>query len=138
MLNSRRFDHLPILLRLQMDFSRQPKRNRPFRFEAKWVKEEQSEPLIREVWSRTSSKQNTWQGFQLKLKNCSRKLSKWSTKQRKYSARENEEKTAQLKQLQSIEGPSESETIKLLDEDIDPLLEKEDIKWRQRAKRNWY
>lgn len=30
------------------------------------------------------------------------------------------------------------ETIKKLDQDINALLEQEDLKWRQRAKKTWY
>lgn len=43
-----------------------------------------------------------------------------------------------LKQEQEVEGQHNADTIKSLQKELGMLLEKEDLKWKQRAKRNWY
>jgi hypothetical protein len=37
-----------------------------------------------------------------------------------------------------LDGPEHSEAIKILQQDIDKLLEFEDTRWKQRAKQSWY
>lgn len=48
------------------------------------------------------------------------------------------EKTGHLKQLQEIENRHNSKEIKRTQQEIEMVLEKEDLKWRKRPKRNWY
>lgn len=40
--------------------------------------------------------------------------------------------------MQEQEGPKNEAAIKCLQEELGLLLEQEDLKWKQRAKRNWY
>ena len=47
-------------------------------------------------------------------------------------------KTLEVEVLQRNEGPENSEAIKSLNVEIELLLEKEDLRWKQRAKQNWY
>jgi hypothetical protein len=47
-------------------------------------------------------------------------------------------KMKQLASLQSRECPDLVEAIKKLQGEIDGIMEREDIKWKQRAKQNWY
>lgn len=48
------------------------------------------------------------------------------------------EKTNQLAALQLDEDPQNLDMIKALQSEIDKILEIEDIKWKQRAKQNWF
>lgn len=49
-----------------------------------------------------------------------------------------EEKILQLKQLQLNEDINNTEAIKILDGEINALMEQDDLKWRQIAKKSWY
>lgn len=40
--------------------------------------------------------------------------------------------------LQRDEGPENWEAVKVLQSEIDFIMEHEDIKWKQRTKQNWY
>jgi len=46
--------------------------------------------------------------------------------------------TRQLLELQHRNHPDLADTIRNLKGDIDALLEREDLRWKQRAKRHWY
>lgn len=47
-------------------------------------------------------------------------------------------KMEKLKELQDREGPTVMKEIKKLQQDLFIMLAQEDLKWKQRAKRNWY
>lgn len=49
-----------------------------------------------------------------------------------------EKKILQLKQLQHHEAKNNTEAIKKLDDEINTILEHDDLKWHQRAKKAWY
>lgn len=51
-LNTRKFDHKPILLMVYKEDHVRRNRKRLFRFEAKWVLEEESGTIIEEAWAR--------------------------------------------------------------------------------------
>jgi hypothetical protein len=48
------------------------------------------------------------------------------------------QKMRELELLQRSESPENSEDIKILKWEIEKLLEQEDLRWKQRAKQNWY
>lgn len=73
-----------------------------------------------------------------RLQNCQHVLSRWSSTKFKNSARILTEKTNQLVALQLDEDLQKLDMIKILQSEIDKLLEIKDIKWKQRAKRNWF
>lgn len=75
--------------------------------------------------------------MQKKLKLCSGSFVRWSS-QRKDGEKEIGIKTERLKKEQEVEGPHNIAMIKMMQEEFGVLLEKEDLKWKQRAKRNWY
>lgn len=52
--------------------------------------------------------------------------------------RELKEKSDRLKVLQEWEGPLVVREIKNLQKDIYLLMDQEDFKWKQHAKRHWY
>jgi hypothetical protein len=73
-----------------------------------------------------------------RLAHCQTKLSQWSYRKFGDSERVLEDKTKQLEELQRQEGAEDWPAIKALKGDIDVILENEDMKWKQRAKQNWY
>jgi hypothetical protein len=48
------------------------------------------------------------------------------------------QKTQELELLQRSESPKNSDDIKNLQGEIEKLLEQEDLRWKKRAKQNWY
>lgn len=73
----------------------------------------------------------------MKLQRCSREIN-WSVKKRRDTEKEIKEKVTLLKLLQNRARTKEIEAINQLVKEISIFLEHEDIKWRQRAKSNWY
>lgn len=71
------------------------------------------------------------------LEGCKYDLSRWSSK--KYGAvnKQIRSLSSQLERLQAQEHPGNLERITRIQQEINLLLEMEDIRWKQRAKRNW-
>lgn len=80
---------------------------------------------------------NSWAQIQLKLDMCSSELVKWYAKKKKLPYEELNEKMLRLELLQAQNIPNVS-AIRNLVEEISLWLEKEDLRWRQRAKKDWY
>lgn len=66
------------------------------------------------------------------------RLRKWSSDAYKDRQGEIRKKSKRLKELQDREDPSVLEEIGELQKDIFTLIDQEDIRWMQRAKRHWY
>lgn len=65
-------------------------------------------------------------------------LSCWSWRKFDNAEEQLKKKTKQLEELQRREGPTLAKAISKLQSEIDGILEQKDIKWKQRAKQNWY
>ncbi|XP_035550016.1 uncharacterized protein LOC118349461 [Juglans regia] len=74
---------------------------------------------------------------QSKLKYCSKELKKWSKNLDSERTKVIKEKSMLLDQLQQNEDPCSMAARKQLQRDIDFLLDQEDIKWKERAKKHW-
>ncbi|KAF5477350.1 hypothetical protein F2P56_003999 [Juglans regia] len=72
-----------------------------------------------------------------KLKYCSKEFKKWSKNLDSERTKVIKEKSMMLDQLQQNEDTCSMATQKQLQKDIDFLLDQEDIKWKQRAKKHW-
>lgn len=95
------------------------------------------EQTIQSAWQRKTSFNNGWNNLNSKLYLCSRELLKWDAKKKKMSKQELEDKISSLKILHSLNPPN-TDAIKSLEKEIDLWLEQDDVKWRQRAKKEWY
>jgi hypothetical protein len=73
-----------------------------------------------------------------KLVWCQKKLTAWSSRKFREADKELKKKTKALEELQLQEGAENWREIKKLQGEIESILEQEDIKWKQRAKQNWY
>jgi hypothetical protein len=76
--------------------------------------------------------------IQNNLAGCQEALSRWSC--RKFCNVEDliKRKSEQLMALQQSALPSRVDQIKLLQNELDDLLECEEMKWKQRAKQHWF
>lgn len=72
-----------------------------------------------------------------KLSLCSKELVKWSSKKRRLTRKELDEKLECLNMLQFVDK-QDLLAIKRLKTEIRSWLEKEDLKWEQRVKKDWY
>lgn len=70
------------------------------------------------------------------LLDCQVGLRRWSTSIHKGRPKEIKQKSAKLKKLQEEEGPTVMTEIKLLKKEVNVLMDKEDLKWKQRVKRH--
>lgn len=77
------------------------------------------------------------QRIQRALTACSGALVRWSNRKVKEEGKDLKEKTDQLEELSRREGPQDVERVKLLKREVGLLLEQENLKWKQRAKRDW-
>ncbi|XP_042939597.1 uncharacterized protein LOC122274643 [Carya illinoinensis] len=110
----------------------------PFRFEASWVKEEDCEEKIKQEWVRGQQSTNFVKKVQARLKFCCRMLVRCFKRKDKERTSEIDQITSRIKEVQEDLGHHNIEELKSLQKQVGGVLEQEDIKWRQRVKRNWY
>jgi uncharacterized protein YceH (UPF0502 family) len=65
-------------------------------------------------------------------------LTSWSRGKFRNNVALIKQKTQELELLQRSERPKNSDDIKNLQGEIEKLLEQEDLRWKKRAKQNWY
>ncbi|GLT72480.1 hypothetical protein SLA2020_444110 [Shorea laevis] len=94
-----------------------------------------SDPVLME---RFRFGRNAMQEARMKLSSCQEALTRWSSAKYCNVEKAIREKSKTLAALQQNEGPGTLDRIQRLQGEIDHLLEMEDIKWKQRAKQNWY
>lgn len=133
-----RSDHRPIMLELNGKNFDGRRWRRIFRFEAKWVLEEESATIIQEAWMSSADDQDPLQIVQKKLKSCEGALLRWSSLKGQEEGKCIKQKSELSNKEQSHEGLHSAATIKNLQDKISKLLEKENVKWRLKAKINWY
>lgn len=98
--------------------------------------EEEYNEIVKEAWQPANNQGRGGDHINSKLVKCSEFLSQWS---KKFGStyRMLREQTAKLEKLQQQEGPHNQVAIKGLKKEIALMLDKEDLKWRQRAKQTW-
>ncbi|KAF5454989.1 hypothetical protein F2P56_024609 [Juglans regia] len=136
-LSGRCSDHLPILLSMDEGEQSRMRKLFPFRFEACWIKQEEC-VVIRRGWVKGQSIAEPFQRFQARLKICSGSLSSYFKRSDKGRGGKIEQMSCKIKKIQENLCQENMEELKALQEKVGVLLEKEDVKWKQRAKRNWF
>lgn len=129
-------NHMPLLLTYTMatDVIRNMRRN--FKYEVSWDLEEECGKIVESEWGRHSEISGHMNKVQKQLAGCRNALSKWSTNSVKKRGEAIKEKTELLKSLKDIEGPEHIEKLKISNGELGPLLDQEDLWWKQRAKRH--
>jgi exonuclease III len=137
-LAGRASDHKPILLQFGMEVEDKREYHKSFKFEAKWQLDEEFSDVVKNAWSDGCVEATGIQTVHNKLETCQRQLVRWSGA--KFSSAEKliKEKTKALEALQIQEESENWEEITGLKNEIEILMEQEDVKWKQRAKQNWY
>lgn len=134
-LNTGSSNHLTILLSLRNGNYRWPRHKHLFRFEANWTKLEERENIIKKHWAMISSNHGSLDSVKKKLYQYSQALFHWNSKQRSDSAKDLEDKTNQLNLLQAREGPGDGPGIRKHNHEIELVLEMENLRQKQQAKR---
>lgn len=111
---------------------------RSFMFEASWTKENNCGRVSEDAWRNYLVRGSTVDRLQASLRKCNTDLSRWSRSNCLEEEKLLEEKIVCLKRLQDHEGADNMSKIKILQREVGLLLHKQDLKWKQRAKANWY
>jgi hypothetical protein len=128
-------DHHPLHVSFQTE---QYSFKRGFKFEAGWVKDEEYQALVRAAWEVNSAILSPIEDVQSRLTSCQKTLSLWSQSKFGRAANILQKKKEELLSLQSRANPALAGAIKTLQADIEKILEREDMRWKQRSKQNWY
>ncbi|XP_059446325.1 uncharacterized protein LOC132177864 [Corylus avellana] len=136
-LANRSSDHAPIFVQFHVAMRSQRRVEKRFFYEAGWGKQPSNKNLIKTVWSVNSPGPNPWQSFSNKVERCKRVIKRWQIKEKGQVDQQIKKKTEQLKNLQMVETQPEGEKIHMLQQEVNELIEKEELQWRQRAKEHW-
>ena len=110
---------------------------KPFRFEQMWLTDKGCSDTVEAMWSINCNE--SWDTRVLrKLESCGAALTKWSTKsfgsvKKQLESARKRLKTAQNQAIRS----GDSSRMRLLKDEVNQLLDKEDKMWRQRSKVAW-
>jgi hypothetical protein len=129
-------DHLPILI-TNGDMGLHERGHIKFKYEAHWAKEKGAKEVVKRVWRKKFNYEDKWQNMKGKLQDCSRGLLQWRRKEAGDIETALKKKSAQLESLQQNMADSDMEKIRGLQNELQTLLEKEEIKWKQKSKEAW-
>lgn len=129
--------HRPIFLNFGSSYRVARDRNRGFRFEPFWLKENDISEVIKSAWVDKRPPRNPKE-LRVKLHWCASKLVGWS-KERFGSLRKSIDDKQKL--IESLYARSNEHSvidqIKRLEWDLEGLLEREEVYWRQRTRADW-
>jgi hypothetical protein len=106
-----------------------------FKFEACWNEDEKSAGVIKNEWEKDIVGENPLSLIAQKMERCAASLSSWNMNKYGNTSKRLTSLTKKFEAMQTDQRVNDRDEIKALQEEINILLEMEDIKWRQRAKR---
>jgi hypothetical protein len=137
-LAARSYDHMPLLMCFSPKIEEVMNIHKGFKFEAKWHLDSEYGAVLEEAWKGGDTGQTGLQTVQNKLANCQRTFIRWNGRKFRNVERLIRNKTKELELLQASDDPEQWADIACVKKEIEILMEQEDIKWKQRAKQNWY
>ena len=129
-------DHCPLMLTI-LDVVAPSKRKRVFRFEAWWAKDEQCQGVIEDAWGDSMVEGSPMFRVVEKLKGCRASLIGWSREKFGSLAATIRDKRVLLQNLIDMSPTGHSSRIMEVHDEINGLLEKEEIYWRQQSRVSW-
>ena len=130
-------DHKPIWLCSDDIRKRFFRPNKPFRFEAMWIKDERCEGAVHEAWDKFSDADPMGNVLR-KVSNCQTHLSEWNKKIFGNVRRTLEKKRRELEQAERVAAwGGGSGRLKELNAEIRSLIDMEECMWKQRSKVDW-
>ncbi|XP_042942921.1 uncharacterized protein LOC122277107 [Carya illinoinensis] len=137
-LPARTSDHKPLVIHVLQGEMRRWVRKQRFKYETSWDLEEDCSEVVKRAWTKEEGRRNPLEKVENLLIKSKIALQQWSRKNKRGGERELGVLIARLKQLQQFECKQNVAKIRKVQEEISLLLEKKDLRWRQRAKFNWY
>jgi len=139
-LAARTSDHSPVHVLFREQRMERYSYKRRFKFEDSWYTDVECRTLIAAEWENDILGGDSMHDVQRRLSACQHTLSRWSLEKFGNAEKQLKLKTKQLADLQSRACPENAGAgdISKLQGEIDGILEREDIRWKQRAKQNWY
>ncbi|XP_071681445.1 uncharacterized protein [Lolium perenne] len=134
-LTSSRSDHCPILLKLDGSNTRASNTGQR-RYEVYWEREASLAEEIRSAWN-MHNKPKDLGGVANNLQGVMSYLQSWSKEKIGHIPRQIENKRKQLENAYKKNDSNSRAVAKKLGLQIDELLEKEELHWRQRSRVNW-
>lgn len=131
-------DHNPIMIIFKEHQGSSFGKKGGFKFEAAWIRDAEYQSLIQNVWKQDRQEGDTILGIQHRLSSCQRELLRWSGSKFGKINDLLKKKREQLRDIQQRSNSSSLEEIKVLQTEINEILEREDLRWKQRAKQHWY
>ncbi|XP_048494509.1 uncharacterized protein LOC125494761 [Beta vulgaris subsp. vulgaris] len=132
-LPKRKSDHVPLILYVKGCVGRteQRKKTKQFRFEAMWLREDESENVVMKAWNKgEDAKQN--------LTRTTNQLSVWSRKTFGNTTKEIRNCQQQMKELMEHEPTVDVvERMRAIDARIEELERREEVYWHQRSRQDW-
>ena len=129
-----RSDHGAIILDFDL---KQPFRKRPFRFERMWLTHVDCKSVAQHAWN-TRTQGSRAYILQQKIKNVWRQFINWNRDTFGRVDRELKEKQMKLQEIQNtISFMEDIRVEKILREEIENLLVKEELMWAQKARSDW-
>jgi hypothetical protein len=118
------------------------KQAREFRFEKRWLKEEDFLPRVARIWAQPVRARDSLAFFQQKLKNVKKVLKGWGANIRGRDARKKKDLSQELAEMEIME---ESVTLSVdqkirkchIHEELLAIYEHEEEFWRQRGREQW-
>ncbi|XP_042974731.1 uncharacterized protein LOC122306368 [Carya illinoinensis] len=126
-------DHNPIIVQKTGQFPSR-KRNRIFRFESAWTRQEMCEEIIKKVWQTSTRSPNNLISTIRGLTCCQKELKSWSNTTSRGQGTLIKEKSELLNQLKRDNKGDLQGEIKLIQRELNDLMDAENLKWQQRAK----
>eukprot|EP00253_Pinus_taeda_P015705 PITA_15705 len=133
-------NHWPV--KLEIDLKQRPP-NKPFRFEAFWLRKEGLMEKLEEWWRMSEQRgKNNMHTFQLKLKEMKNKIKKWNKEESGNITEDKkrlEQRMADLQQMDIMEGIEEERTQeegRVLNQ-LEERRKQEEILWKQKSRVQW-
>ena len=127
-------DHSPLFLVLTGE-KKGCKGNRGFRYEAKWALDEGYEDVIKIGWAKPCD--GRWEHIGNNLIKCQKAFHRWQQELNGDIRGHTDSLQQQLRELQDQNEGGGGAEMQIVKKDLQILLDKTDIQWRQRAKMEW-
>lgn len=98
-----------------------------FKFESKWIKDNEGAHIIDHCWNRERRDLNRWSKIRWKLQEYSKALTRWQSTNKWSTIKELDEKVKLLEEKQKQEVAGTMEEIKRLEKEIAYLMELEEM-----------
>lgn len=132
------YDHRPILATCNSHSFLKPPKERLFQYEVRWDLDKDCRETVDVCWNEGRVLSDPLDRVSQKLKNCQDGLKRWKALTDKNRSQTIKIKSNQMKALQELEGPNSLEEQVLLQRETHCLMDQEELKWKQRAKKYWY